>query len=98
LFIEQCLAFKLLHVFKAYPVKTNLEFYFFLIFIIIFSIKVVRSSTNKLQDVYAKAKDTSPLIRLPLNLAEAIADKSLKVALTIVNPFVQPLSGPGKFV
>jgi len=48
--------------------------------------------------VYAKAKDTSPLIRLPLNLAEAIADKSLKVALTIVNPFVQPLSGPGKFV
>jgi len=61
-------------------------------------IPVVRSSTNKLQDVYAKAKDISPLIRLPLNLAEAIADKSLKVALTIVNPFVQPLSGPVRVI
>jgi hypothetical protein len=58
---------------------------------------VVRSSTDKLQDVYAKAKDTSVLIRLPCNLAETVADKSLKIALTVVNPLVKPLFGPGKF-
>jgi hypothetical protein len=56
-------------------------------------IPVVRSSTNKLQDVYAKAKDTSVLIRLPCNLAETVADKSLKIALTIANPLVKPFSG-----
>jgi len=61
-------------------------------------IPVVRSSTDKLQDVYAKAKDTSVLIRLPCNLAETIADKSLKIALTVVNPLVKPLCGPGKFL
>jgi hypothetical protein len=57
-------------------------------------IPVVRSSTDKLQDVYAKAKDTSILIRLPLNLAEAFANKSLQIVLTIANPFVKPFSGP----
>jgi hypothetical protein len=61
-------------------------------------IPVVRSSTNKLQDVYAKAKDTSALIRLPLNLVETIADKSLKIALTIVNPLVKPLYGPVRVI
>ncbi|CAF3381213.1 unnamed protein product [Rotaria sp. Silwood1] len=49
-------------------------------------IPVVRSSTNKLHDVYAKAKDASVLIRLPCNLAETIADKTLKIALTVANP------------
>jgi hypothetical protein len=61
-------------------------------------IKVVRSSTGKLQDVYAKAKDTSVFIRFPCNLAETVANKSLKILLTVANPFVKPLSGPGKFV
>jgi hypothetical protein len=56
-------------------------------------IPVVRSSTNKLQDVYAKAKDTSVLIRFPCNFAETIADKSLQIAFTVVNPLVQPLRG-----
>lgn len=61
-------------------------------------IPLVRSSTNKLQDVYSKAKDTSVLIRLPCNVAESVADKSLKVALTVVNPFVKPLSGPVRVI
>lgn len=57
-------------------------------------IPVIRSSTDTIQNVYAKAKQTSPLIRLPCNLAETVADKSLKVALNVVNPLVKPLSGP----
>ncbi|UJR35196.1 hypothetical protein I4U23_027963 [Adineta vaga] len=57
------------------------------------NIPVVRSSTNKLHDVYAKAKDTSVLIRLPCNLAETVADKSLQIALTVMNPIVKPLRG-----
>jgi len=61
-------------------------------------IPVVRSSTNKLQDVYSKAKDTSVLIRFPCNLAETVADKSLKIALTIANPLVKPLSGPVRVI
>jgi len=61
-------------------------------------IPVVRSSTNKLQDVYAKAKDASVLIRLPCNLAETIADKSLKIALTVVNPIIKPLCGPVRVI
>jgi len=56
-------------------------------------IPVVRSSTNKLQDVYAKAKDKSVLIRLPCKFAETIADKSLKIAVTVANPLVKPLRG-----
>lgn len=48
--------------------------------------------------MYSKAKDTSVLIRLPCNVAETVADKSLKVALTVVNPFVKPFSGPGKYI
>jgi len=78
----------------TYPVgKINI---FFIIFLFYFFIKVVRSSTNKLQDVYAKAKDTSVLIRFPCNFAETIADKSLKIAFTVANPLVQPLRGSGK--
>jgi len=61
-------------------------------------IPIVRSSTDKLQDVYAKAKDTSALIRFPCNLAETVADKSLKFALTVVNPFVKPLRGPVRLI
>jgi len=61
-------------------------------------IPVVRSSTDKLQDVYAKAKDTSVLIRLPCNLAETVADKSLKIALTVVNPLVKPFCGPVRVI
>ncbi|CAF1162285.1 unnamed protein product [Rotaria sordida] len=57
-------------------------------------IPLVRSSTNKIQDVYAKAKDTSAFIRIPCNLAETVADKTLKVAFTIANPVVKPFSGP----
>jgi hypothetical protein len=56
-------------------------------------IPVIRSSTSKLQDVYTKAKDTSALIRLPCNLAELLADKSMKIALTVANPLVKPLRG-----
>ncbi len=93
------MAFKLLHVFMTYQVR-KLNFIFFKIsncFFLFFFIKVVRSSTNKLQDVYVKAKDKSVLIRFPCNVAETIADKSLKIAFTIANPLVKPLSGPGKF-
>jgi hypothetical protein len=61
-------------------------------------IPVVRSSTNKLQDVYVKAKETSVLIRLPCNVAETVADKSFKIVLTIVNPFVKLLSGPVRVI
>ena len=57
---------------------------------------VVRSSTNKIQDVYSKAKKTSAFIRLPCDLAESVADKSLKVALTVADPLVKPLRGTGK--
>lgn len=56
-------------------------------------IPVIRSSTDTIQNVYAKAKQTSPLIRLPCDLAETVADKSLQVALNVVNPLVKPLSG-----
>jgi len=56
-------------------------------------IPVVRSSTNKLQDVYAKAKDKSVIIRLPCKFAETVADKSLKIAVTVANPLVKPLRG-----
>jgi len=81
----------------TYQVK-KLNFIFFKISNCFFVfIKVVRSSTNKLQDVYVKAKDKSVLIRFPCNVAETIADKSLKIAFTVANPFVKPLSGPGKF-
>jgi hypothetical protein len=61
-------------------------------------IPVVRSSTNKLQDVYVKAKETSVLIRLPCNVAETVADKSFKIVLTVVNPFVKLLSGPVRVI
>ncbi|CAF1483304.1 unnamed protein product, partial [Rotaria sordida] len=36
--------------------------------------------------MYAKAKDTHVLIRLPCNLVETVADKSIKIALTVANP------------
>ncbi|CAF3388069.1 unnamed protein product [Rotaria sp. Silwood1] len=61
-------------------------------------IPLVRSSTNKLHDVYAKAKDASVLIRLPCNLAETIADKTLKIALTVANPVVKSLSEPVRVI
>ncbi|CAF0781690.1 unnamed protein product [Adineta ricciae] len=61
-------------------------------------IPVVRSSTSKLQDAYAKAKETSVFIRLPCNLAETVADKSLQIALTVANPLVKPLSGPVRVI
>lgn len=57
---------------------------------------VVRSSTDFVQNVYSKAKNTTVLIRFPCSVAETIADKSLKVALTVVSPFVHPFSRPGK--
>ena len=57
---------------------------------------MIRSSTSKIQDVYNKAKDKSSLIRLPCHLAETVADKSLKIALTVADPLVKPLRGPGK--
>jgi hypothetical protein len=79
----------------TYPVG-KINIFFYNLFIYFFCIKVVRSSTNKLQDVYAKAKDTSVLIRFPCNFAETIADKSLKIAFTVANPLVQPLRGSGK--
>ena len=59
-------------------------------------VEVVRSSTDKLQDVYAKAKTRSALIRLPCNLAETVADKSLKIAATVATPIMKPFQGPGK--
>jgi len=77
------------------PGKNNLLIFILIFFFVSFSI-VVRSSTNKLQDVYVKAKETSVLIRLPCNVAETVADKSFKIVLTVVNPFVKLLSGPGK--
>lgn len=57
---------------------------------------VIRSSTSKIQDVYSKAKDKSPLIRLPCHLAETVADKSLKIARTVADPLVKPFQRPGK--
>jgi hypothetical protein len=72
--------------------KTNPFLFFFIFFII----KVVRSSTNKLQDVYAQAKNKSAFIRLPCSLAETVADKSFKIAFTIANPLVKLSRGPGK--
>jgi len=62
------------------------------------NIPVVRSSTNKLQDAYTKAKDKSVLIRLPCSVAEILADKSLKIAVTVANPFVKPLRGPVRII
>ena len=59
-------------------------------------VQVVRSSTDKLQDVYAKAKTRSVLIRFPCNLAETVADKSLKIATTVATPIMKPFQGPGK--
>jgi hypothetical protein len=61
-------------------------------------IPIVRSSSDKLQDVYAKAKNTSVFIRLPCNLAETVFGTSLKVTLTVVNPFIKPLSGPVRVI
>jgi hypothetical protein len=61
-------------------------------------IPLVRSSTTKIQDIYAKAKDTSAFIRLPCNVAETVADKSLKLALTVANPLVKPLRGPVRVI
>ncbi|CAF1438223.1 unnamed protein product [Rotaria sordida] len=58
-------------------------------------IPVIRSSTNKLQDVYVKAKNKSLLIQLPCNLVEMVADKSLKIASMVANPFVKSLHGSG---
>lgn len=57
---------------------------------------VIRSSTDKLQDAYAKAKKTSPVIRLSCDIAETVVDTSLKFVLTVARPFVKPLTGPGK--
>ncbi len=91
---KQCLAFKRLHVFMTYQVKRKMNFFKEIIF---FLISVVRSSTNKLQDVYAKVKDKSVLIRFPCNVAETIADKSLQIVVSIANPFVKPLGGSGEF-
>jgi len=59
-------------------------------------IPVVRSSTEKIQDVYSKAKESSALIRLPCSLAETMADKSIKMAATIANPIVTPFKGPAR--
>ncbi len=78
------------------PGKNQLTIFVVICFFLLCSSIVVRSSTNKLQDVYAKAKETSVLIRFPCNLAETVADKSLKFLLKVVNPLVKPLSGPGK--
>ncbi|CAF0946587.1 unnamed protein product [Adineta ricciae] len=61
-------------------------------------IPVVRSSTDKLQDVYAKAKTRSVLIRLPCNLAETVADKSLKIATTVAIPIMKPFQGPVRVI
>lgn len=61
-------------------------------------IPVVRSSADKLQDVYAKAKDKSRLIRYPCHIAETVADKSLKIAVTVANPLVKPLSRPVRLI
>jgi len=57
-------------------------------------IPVVRSSTDFVQNVYSKAKNTTVLIRFPCSIAETIADKSLKVALTVASPLVQPFRRP----
>lgn len=57
-------------------------------------IPVIRSSTSKIQDVYSKAKDKSPLIRLPCHFAETVADKSLKIARTVADPLVKPFQRP----
>ncbi|UJR10632.1 hypothetical protein I4U23_014829 [Adineta vaga] len=61
-------------------------------------IPVVRSSTNKLQDVYVKAKNKSVFIRFPCSLAETVADKSLRIATTVVNPLMKPLQGPVRVI
>jgi len=61
-------------------------------------IPVVRSSTNKLQDVYAQAKNKSALIRLPCSLAETVADKTFKIAFTIANPLVKLSRGPVRVI
>ncbi|CAF1065916.1 unnamed protein product [Adineta steineri] len=61
-------------------------------------IPVVRSSTNKLQDVYVQAKKKSALIRLPCMLAETVADKSLKIAVSVTNPIMKPLRGPVRVI
>ena len=58
---------------------------------------MIRSSTDIVQNVYAKAKDTSVLIRVPCSLAEVVADKSLKIAMIVANPFFMPFRGPGNF-
>ncbi|CAF1250499.1 unnamed protein product [Adineta steineri] len=61
-------------------------------------IPVVRSSTNKLQDVYVQAKKKSALIRLPCLLAETVADKSLQIAVSVANPIMKPLRGPVRVI
>lgn len=68
---------------------------FFIDLILFSSTIVIRSSTDKIQDVYNKAKQTSALIGVPCGLAETVADKSLKIALTVADPLVKPLRGPG---
>ncbi|CAF0900057.1 unnamed protein product [Didymodactylos carnosus] len=57
----------------------------------IHDIPVVRSSTDVIQDVYAKAKETSAFIRVPCNLAETVADKSIKIAAVVATPFSGPV-------
>ena len=57
---------------------------------------VIRSSATLIQNAYAKAKNTNALIRVPCNVAEFVADKSFKIAATVTNPLVKPLSGSGK--
>lgn len=61
-------------------------------------IPVIRSSTDIVQNVYAKAKDTSVLIRVPCSVAEVVADKSLKIALLVANPFFMPFRGPVRII
>ncbi|CAF0821768.1 unnamed protein product [Didymodactylos carnosus] len=58
----------------------------------IHDIPIIRSSTEAIQDVYTKAKEKSAFIRLPCNLAETVADKSIKIATVVATPF----SGPAK--
>lgn len=93
---EQCSAFKPSHVSTTYLVRVGhfrarlVDYRLSLPLLV-----VIRSSTDIVQNVYAKAKDTSALIRVPCSVAEVVADKSLKIALTIANPFFMPFRRPG---
>lgn len=53
-------------------------------------IPLIRSSTDLVQTIYSKAKQTSVLIRYPCTVAETLVDQSLKIA----SPFIQPFSRP----